>query len=36
MFSAYRAGNVTLTNAVGTGIGDDKAIYIHVPEMIRF
>jgi len=36
LFSAYRAGNVTLANAVGTGIADDKAIYIHVPEMIRF
>lgn len=36
LFSAYRAGNVTLTNAVGTGIADDKAIYMHVPEMIRF
>ena len=36
LFSAYRAGNVTLTNAVGTGIADDKAIYIHVPKIIRF
>ncbi len=36
LFSAYRAGGVTLANAVGTGIADDKAIYIHVPEMIRF
>ncbi|MDO8790130.1 MAG: circularly permuted type 2 ATP-grasp protein [Sulfuritalea sp.] len=36
LFAAYRAGNVTLANAVGTGIADDKAIYIHVPEMIRF
>ena len=36
LFSAYRAGRVTLANAVGTGIADDKAIYIHVPEMIRF
>ncbi len=36
LFSAYRAGNVTLANAVGTGIADDKAIYVHVPEMIRF
>ncbi len=36
LFSAYRAGNVTLTNAVGTGIADDKAIYMHVPTMIRF
>jgi uncharacterized circularly permuted ATP-grasp superfamily protein len=33
---ANRAGNLTLTNAVGAGIGDDKAVYIHVPEMIRF
>ena len=36
LFSAYRAGSVTLANAVGTGIADDKATYIHVPEMIRF
>ncbi|MFA6014494.1 MAG: circularly permuted type 2 ATP-grasp protein [Gallionellaceae bacterium] len=36
LFSAYQAGNVTLANAVGTGIADDKAIYVHVPEMIRF
>ena len=36
LFDAYRAGNVTLANAVGTGIADDKAIYVHVPEMIRF
>ncbi len=36
LFSAYRAGRVTLANAVGTGIADDKAMYIHVPEMIRF
>ena len=36
LFSAYRKGQVTLANAVGTGIADDKAMYIHVPEMIRF
>ncbi len=36
LFGAYRAGGVTLANAVGTGIADDKAMYIHVPEMIRF
>jgi uncharacterized circularly permuted ATP-grasp superfamily protein len=30
------AGGVTLANAIGTGIADDKAMYIHVPEMIRF
>jgi uncharacterized circularly permuted ATP-grasp superfamily protein len=36
LFGAYRAGNVTLANAVGAGIADDKAVYPHVPEMIRF
>ncbi|HYE52493.1 MAG TPA: circularly permuted type 2 ATP-grasp protein [Azospirillaceae bacterium] len=36
LFAAYRAGNVTLANAVGTGIADDKAVYPYVPEMIRF
>jgi uncharacterized circularly permuted ATP-grasp superfamily protein len=33
---AERAGNLTLTNAVGAGIADDKAVYMHVPEMVRF
>lgn len=33
---ANRAGNLTITNAVGAGIADDKAVYIHVPEMVRF
>jgi uncharacterized circularly permuted ATP-grasp superfamily protein len=36
IFGAYRAGNVTLANAPGAGIADDKAIYPFVPEMIRF
>jgi len=36
LFNAYRAGNLTLANAVGAGIADDKAIYPFVPEMIRF
>src|SRR5258706_9732670 len=36
LFAAYRAGKVTLANAIGTGIADDKSTYIHVPEMIRF
>ena len=36
LFSAYRAGNVTLANAIGTGVADDKSIYTYVPEMIRF
>jgi uncharacterized circularly permuted ATP-grasp superfamily protein len=33
---ANRAGNLSLTNAVGASIADDKAVYIHVPEMVRF
>ena len=36
LFNAYRAGNVTLANAVGAGIADDKSVYIFVPAMIRF
>ena len=36
LMNAYRAGNVTLANAVGTGVADDKAIYPYVEDMIRF
>jgi len=36
LFNAYRAGNVTLANAIGTGIADDKAVYAYVPEIIRY
>ena len=36
LMSAYDAGNVSLTNAVGTGVADDKAIYSYMPEIIRF
>jgi uncharacterized circularly permuted ATP-grasp superfamily protein len=36
LVNAYRAGNVTLANAVGAGVADDKAIYPYVPAMIRF
>jgi uncharacterized circularly permuted ATP-grasp superfamily protein len=36
LIDAYVAGNVTLANAVGNGVADDKAIYPHVPAMIRF
>lgn len=36
LMKAYFAGNVTLANAPGNGIADDKAIYAYVPEMIRF
>ncbi|HET8669172.1 MAG TPA: circularly permuted type 2 ATP-grasp protein, partial [Candidatus Saccharimonadales bacterium] len=36
LFNAWRAGNVTLANAVGTGVADDKAIYAYVPAMIRY
>jgi uncharacterized circularly permuted ATP-grasp superfamily protein len=36
LMRAYRKGTVTLANAPGTGIADDKAIYAYVPEIIRF
>jgi uncharacterized circularly permuted ATP-grasp superfamily protein len=36
LLNAYRAGNVTLANAIGTGVADDKAVYAYVPEMIHY
>lgn len=36
LFEAYRKGNVALTNPVGTGVADDKAVYYYVPQMIKF
>jgi uncharacterized circularly permuted ATP-grasp superfamily protein len=36
LLNAYRAGTVTLANAIGTGVADDKAVYAYVPEMIRY
>jgi uncharacterized circularly permuted ATP-grasp superfamily protein len=36
LLECYRKGNVTLANAPGTGIADDKAIYTYVPQMIRY
>jgi uncharacterized circularly permuted ATP-grasp superfamily protein len=33
---AYRAGNVSLANAIGTGVADDKAVYAYVPAIIRY
>src|SRR5471030_1029325 len=36
LLSVYRAGNVTLANAIGTGVADDKSIYPYVPDMIKF
>ena len=36
ILAVYRAGRVAITNAVGTGVGDDKSIYPYVPDMIRF
>ena len=36
LFGAYQAGNVTLANAVGAGIADDKAVYTYMPEIMRF
>jgi len=36
LMSAYGAGNVTIANAVGTGVCDDKAIYSYMPEILKF
>jgi uncharacterized circularly permuted ATP-grasp superfamily protein len=36
LLNAYRAGNLTLCNAIGTGVADDKSIYPYVPKMIEF
>ncbi len=36
LLSVYRAGNVSLANALGTGVADDKSTYPYVPDMVRF
>lgn len=36
LLNVYRAGNVALCNAIGTGVADDKSIYPYVPKMIEF
>ncbi len=36
LVSAYKAGNVTIANALGTGVSDDKAIYSYMPEIVKF
>jgi uncharacterized circularly permuted ATP-grasp superfamily protein len=36
LMGAYQSGNVTLANAVGTGVADDKAVYSYMPEIVRF
>jgi uncharacterized circularly permuted ATP-grasp superfamily protein len=36
LMNAYRAGNVSLANAVGTGVADDKAVYSYMPDIVRF
>jgi uncharacterized circularly permuted ATP-grasp superfamily protein len=36
LMTAYMAGNITLANAVGTGISDDKAVYSYMPEIVKF
>jgi len=36
LLTAYRSGRVTIANAIGTGVADDKSIYPYVPEMVRF
>jgi len=36
IMGAYRSGNITIINAVGTGVADDKAIYSYVPDIIKY
>jgi uncharacterized circularly permuted ATP-grasp superfamily protein len=36
LLNAYRAGNVSMANAIGTGLADDKALYAYLPAIIRF
>jgi uncharacterized circularly permuted ATP-grasp superfamily protein len=36
LMRAWRAGNVSIANAPGTGVADDKVVYVYVPEMIRY
>jgi uncharacterized circularly permuted ATP-grasp superfamily protein len=36
ILSAYRKGNVAIVNSPGNGVADDKAVYVYVPEMIRY
>jgi uncharacterized circularly permuted ATP-grasp superfamily protein len=36
LLSVYQAGNLTLANAVGTGIADDKAVYSYMPQIVKF
>lgn len=36
IYGAYRTGNVTIVNAMGNGVADDKAVYSYVPAMIRY
>jgi uncharacterized circularly permuted ATP-grasp superfamily protein len=36
LMTVYQAGNLTLANAVGTGIADDKAVYSYMPEIVKF
>jgi len=36
LFAAYRAGNLALINAPGTGVADDKVVYAYVPDMIKY
>lgn len=36
IFNAYKAGNIALANAPGTGVADDKAVYAYVPRIIKY
>jgi uncharacterized circularly permuted ATP-grasp superfamily protein len=36
LLNAYRAGNVSIANAIGTGVADDKALYAYIPKIIKY
>ncbi|MCH4023139.1 MAG: circularly permuted type 2 ATP-grasp protein [Acetobacter sp.] len=36
LIDAYRKGNITIANAIGTGVADDKAVYAYLPRLIRY
>jgi len=36
LLSVYRSGGVTVANAMGTGVADDKSVYPYVPEIVKF
>ena len=36
LLDAYKSGNVSIANAPGTGVADDKSVYAYVPDMVRY